>query len=310
MPSPFVDHPRKQIVRELWNTPILEWLYSRWGAKYLYLGLPGPEAHDVKLWAKMIENVIAFEVTDDIGDNPRANFERLISNLTLLNISNTVYHGYLEDVVLWKRDLDGRKFELNKFVTLFNLDFCNAITGKVPTKDGRRCLRFESIRELITLQRLLYRITGEARFVILVTALDAFHAAEMNHFIRRRTLTNGIRGAVDRILNGGTLPHAPIQHNTELLRLFMFEFLRNCLVGQNVRSLFLPTLKFKGTSQSSPMIHLCVICQMESLESAQVTDEQSTDEFVSMGIISVGDRGLASGSPDPVVLLTNSWVGR
>ena len=71
--------------------------------------------------------------------DPRENFERLGSDLTLLHLPHTVYHGYLEDVVLWKEDLDGREFVLNKFVTLFNLDFCNAITGKVPTKEGKKC---------------------------------------------------------------------------------------------------------------------------------------------------------------------------
>jgi len=310
MPSPFVDHPRKRIVRERWNTPTLEWLFQKWGAKYLYLGLPGPEAHDIKLWAKMIENVIAFEITDNTGVNPRGNFERLISNLTLLNLPHSVYHGYLEDIVLWKEDLDGMEFKLDKFITLFNLDFCNAITGKVPTPTGGKCWRFEAIRELITLQRSLYRMTGEARFIMLVTARDEFHAKEMRRFIKRRTLTNEIRNAVDSILSRETLPNTEIQHNTELLRLFMFDFLRNCLVGQNVRSFFLPTVKFIGASRRSPMIHLCVICQMESVESAQVTDEQSAHEFINMGIVSAGDRGLSKGSPDPITLLKNSWVSR
>jgi len=310
MPGSFTDHHRKRIVREMWNTPILEWLFQRWGAKYLYLGLPGPEAHDIKLWANMIESVIAFEITDDTKDNPRETFERLRFNLTLINLPHTVYYGYLEDVVLWREDLDGREFTLNKFVTLFNLDFCNAITGKVPTKDGKKCLRFESIRELITLQRSLYRMTGEARFIILITARDEFHATEMNRFIKRRTLNSRMRNAVDIILSRETLPNTDIQRNTELLRLFMFDFLRNCLLGQNVKFFFLPTMKFIGTTRSSSMIHLCVICQMESLESAQVADEQNDEEFIRMGIISAGDRGLSKGSPSPITLLENSWVSR
>ena len=58
------------------------------------------------------------------------------------------------------------------------------------------------------------------------------------------------------------------------------------------------------------MIHLCAICQMENLESAQVTDEQNDEEFLNMGIISAGDRGLSKDSPDPITLLENSWVNR
>ncbi len=250
MPSPFVDHPRKRIVREIWDTPILEWLFRRWGAKYLYLGLPGPEAHDIKLWASMVGEVIAFETTDDSRDNPRENLERINSTLTLLNLPYTVYHGNIEDVVLWKEDLDGIEFKYNKFVTLFNLDFCNAITGKVDAKDGRRCLRFESIRELITLQRSLYRTTGVSKFVILITVLDAFHTPEIVRFTGKSSLSNAMRTAVANILGEKRLLDRPIQHNTNLLRLFILDFLSNCLVGQNVRSFFLPLIKYEGRSRS------------------------------------------------------------
>jgi hypothetical protein len=309
MPSPFEDHLRKRIVREKWNTPILEWLFNIWGAKYLYLGLPGPEAHDIKLWAKMIEKVIAFEITDDKGINPRGNFEQLISNLTLLNLPHIVYHGYLEDVVLWKQDLDEKEFTLDKFITLFNLDFCNSITGKVPTPDGRKCWRFEAIRELITVQRALYRATGASKFVMLITAYDAFHRREMDRFISKRDLAGEIRTAVkkERLVR---VPDSDLYRNTELLRLFMFDFLRTYLVGQNVKSFFLPAVKFFGRTKKSPMIHFCVVCEMENLESAQVVDEQSAGDFLGMDMVTAEDRGLTKGLLDPITLLANSWIGR
>jgi hypothetical protein len=309
MPGSFTDHHRKRIVRELWNTPILEWLFQKWGAKYLYLGLPGPEAHDIKLWAKMIENVIAFEITDDTGVNPRGNFERLISNLTLLNLPHSVYHGNIEDVILWKEDLEGREFKNDRFVTLFNLDFCNPITGMIRTRNSRKCLRFEAIREIVTMQRALFRTTGASKFVMLITAYDAFHHKEMNRFVSRRDLANEIRAVVNKE-HAVKLPHSDLYRNTELLRLFIFDFLRGCFVGQNVKSFFLPTVEFLGRTRWSPMIHFCVVCSMENLESAQVVDEQSAGDFVGMKIVSVKDRGLKIGSPNPITLLTNSWVGQ
>ncbi len=309
MPSHFIDHPRKRIVREMWNTPILEWIFHRWGEKYLYLGLPGPEAYDIKLWAKMIEKVIAFEITDDTSDSPRRNFERLRSNLTLLNLPHTVYHGYLDDVVLWKKDLDENEFTIDKFVTLFNLDFCNSITGKVPTPNGRKCLRFEAIRELIAIQRVLYRATGASRFVILITAYDAFHRNVMDRFISKRDLASEIRTVVCNE-RPEKLKDSSLYRNTELLRLFMFDFLRGCFEGQNVKYFFLPTVKFFGRTKMSPMIHFCTICAMENLESAQVVNEQSAGDFVSMGMVTVKDSGLTKGSPDPITLLANSWVGQ
>jgi len=309
MPGSFTNHHRKRIVREKWNTPILKWLFQRWGAKYLYLGLPGPEAHDIKLWANMIESVIAFEITDDTGDNPRGNFECLGSNLTLLHLPHTVYHGNLEDVVLWKKDLDQKEFIIEKFVTLFNLDFCNPITGLIQTGDRRKCLRFEAIREIITMQRALFRTTGVSKFVMLITAYDAFHYKEMRRFISRRDLPSEIRTVVNRE-RSVKLPDSSLYRNTELLRLFVFDFLRGCFAGQNIKSFFLPAVEYLGKTQYSPMIHFCVVCAMESVESAQVVDEQSAGDFVGMSIVSVKNSGLKNDSPNPISLLTNSWVGR
>jgi hypothetical protein len=257
----------------------------------------------------MIEKVIAFEVTDDTGLNPRGNLERLRFNLTLLNLPHIVYHGYLEDVVLWKRDLDEQGFAPDKFITLFNLDFCNSITGKVPTPDGGKCWRFEAIRELITVQRALYRATGASKFVMLITAYDAFHRREMDRFISRRELASEVRTIVTRE-KAVKVPKSSLYRNTELLRVFMFDFLRAYLVGQNVKSFFLPPVKFFGKIQWSPMIHFCVVCAMEDLQSAHVVDEQSTGEFVGMGMVTAEDGGLTKGSPNPVALLKNSWVGR
>lgn len=312
MSSLFIDHPRKQTVREKWNTPILTWLYRKWGAKYLYLGLPGPEAHDIKLWAEMIERVIAFEITDDTKDNPRENFERLSANLTLMKLPHTVYHGNLEDVVLWKRDLDEKEFTIDKFITLFNLDFCNSITGKVPTPNGRKCWRFETIREIITIQRALFRTTGVSKFVMLITVYDAFHRREMDRFIARQDLASDIRTSVSRE-RAVKVPDSTLYQNTELLRLFVFDFLRGCFAGQNIKSFFLPAVKFSGRTPYSPMIHFCVVCEMENMESAQVVDEQNAGDFVNMGIVTADNAAIRRGRDDlvdPLVSLKNTWVGQ
>jgi len=144
---------------------------------------------------------------------------------------------------------------------------------------------------------------------MLITAYDAFHRREMERFISRRDVAIEIRTVLKRehFVN---VPNSDLYRNTELLRLFMFDFLRAYLVGQNVKSFFLPAVKFFGRTTKSPMIHFCVICAMENLESAQVMDEQSAGDFVSMDMVTAEDRGLTKGSPDPTALLANSWVGR
>ena len=59
--NPF-DTPGKRAVREQWNTPFLRLLNKKHGFRYRYMGLPGVELLDVKLWRDMIDEVIAFEV--------------------------------------------------------------------------------------------------------------------------------------------------------------------------------------------------------------------------------------------------------
>ena len=60
----FRESSGKKTVRENWNTPVLRYLHSKYGIRYRYMGLPGTELNDVKLWADMIDEVIAFEVKD------------------------------------------------------------------------------------------------------------------------------------------------------------------------------------------------------------------------------------------------------
>ena len=117
----------------------------------------------------------------------------------------------------------------------------------VPAGDGRRCLRFEAIREIVTMQRALYRARGASKFVMLITAYDAFYRGEMDRFISRRDLASEVRTVVNRELPV-KLRDSALYRNTELLRLFMFDFLRGCFAGQNVKSFFLPPVKFSLVS--------------------------------------------------------------
>ena len=65
--SPFTDNPEKGVVRQQWNTPLLQHLHQQYGVRYRYLGLPGTDLIDVKLWREMIDEVIAFEPPDKDG---------------------------------------------------------------------------------------------------------------------------------------------------------------------------------------------------------------------------------------------------
>jgi len=289
MPARFEDHPRKQIVRELWDSPILRWLYEQWGAKYLYFGLPGPGVVDVKLWRDMIRRVVAFEIESENANNPRRSIEELGQNLNLLGVPYSVYCGFMEEVILDGEDRDGRKLLLDELVTLFNLDFCNRISGGIETVTGVRCRRFEALREVVTMQRRLYRRTGANKFVMLITAFDSLHVREVERFIRQ-DLTQEMNDFVEAVLEEDPLPPRGYVENTELAKAFVFCFLRDYLHGQNVQSVFLPPVSYMGRTQRSPMIHFVVVCSMEAEEEAQVVDRQSAGDFLSLRLLRAEER--------------------
>jgi hypothetical protein len=79
---PFIDNPEKKIIREKWNTPLLQHLHGQ-GIKFRYMGLPGVDLIDVKLWKTMIEEIIAFEPRDENGDG-RGPIEKMRRNLKIL----------------------------------------------------------------------------------------------------------------------------------------------------------------------------------------------------------------------------------
>ncbi len=312
----FLDHPRKRVVREQWDTPILRALYEVWGKKYFYVGLPGPAAIDIELWRDMISRVVAFEMECQHAENPRKNIISLNRKLTLLNIPSSVYCGSLEEVVIWGKDIDRKEFHLDEFVTLYNLDFCNSITGRITTADGRhRCLRFEALREIVALQRTLYRQTGAGRFVLLITAFDSFHARDMKRFLSSDDLSPDVRAHCKAALGKRRLARLPvITGQTQLLRMFVFVCLRDYFRGQNVESWFLPPVSYLGRSESSPMVHFTVICSMGEMESAQVVDRQRARDFIKRGIVQANEQGLfpevaATGS-DPVAIVRDSLASQ
>jgi hypothetical protein len=312
MPSRFEDHPRKKIVRETWDTPALRWLYQKWGAKYFYFGLPGAEAADVKIWSEMIGGIIEFEVEREGTSNPRENIQELSRNLTLMGIPYLVYCGFMEEVVLDGEDRDGQKLSLDEFVTLFNLDFCNRISGRIDTIEGRRCRRFEAIREVIALQRNLFRTTGANKFIMLITAFDSLHVTEIERFISNPDLPEETAQFVRSVLDSRPLPQRGYVENTDLIKAFVFSFLREYLHGQNVSSVFLPPVYYMGRTIRSPMVHFVVVCYMESQEQAQVVDSQSAEEFLNLNLLHATDNRLEVATvsstqgnvvQDPVVFL-------
>lgn len=285
------DFPRKNTVREQWDTPVLAALSKHWCKKFFYCGLPGPEALDIKLWKDMIERVVAFQTLSDSG-NPRGEMIQLARELSILNMRHTVYCGALEEVLLRREDYDGKKFELNELVTLYNLDFCNCITGAVTTTAGRKRVRFEALRQIAAFQRELFRQCGATRFVMLLTVHDTFHP----NCVTKRFRDSNLPEATRRFVRNARQPvpfgkEGVLCRSTDFLKAFVFTCLSDYMGGQNVMTVFLPAVAYMGRSTRSPMLHFVVICEMGPAESPGGS-RQSAQEFLELATMKATETAI------------------
>lgn len=293
MSSDFLDHPRKRVVREKWNTPLLRSLSSQWKSKFVYCGLPGPKALDIVLWKEMIKQVIAFELECVDGTDIRRNVVALNRQLALLSIPSVVYVGPLEEVLLRGEDYDGQKLRFEELVTLYNLDFCNALTGSVTTKNGRQQLRFETLREICSVQRKLYRQCGVDRFVLFITVSNAFHKKPVLNRLRDRELPAATRVFLEEA--GQIVPfnrEQTLYSNTDVLKAFVFTCVRDSFHGQNIRPIFLPVVSYQGTTARSPMLHFAIVCCMGAQSTPFDEPLQSAEGFFKLATLTATDTSI------------------
>ena len=288
MAGSFHDHPRKKTVRERWDTPLLRWLRFLWQAKFFYFGLPGPKAIDLWLWKDIVIRIIAFEQETEDPRNPRCALIELNRQLALLGIRNAVFCGPMEEVILRRQDYDHKPFSPDDFVTLYNLDFCGAITERIVTGGQSRCLRFEALREIASLQRDFYRQTHLSRFVLFITTRDEFDERALSKGLRKPDLPQATKDFVARI-GVPTRLGKGMARSTELLRAFVFTFIRECFGGQNITSVFLPPIAYMGSSDASPMVHFAVVCKMGPEEDPHVSELQSADQFFDLRLLRATD---------------------
>jgi len=237
MDRKYKDHDRKKIVRNSWNAPVLRILSEEWDRKYLYLGLPGPEVEDIKDWQQLIKFVIAFEFDKE----DRKDLIRLKENLTLMDIDHVVFCGPMESTIIDCEDMDGNEFDPDEFITLFNMDFTNAITGMIQDINGSyRRRRYELFREISSFQKDLYHDSKWDRFILLLTIDNQFHNYEMKKFINSDGLLPEVSSYVNLIKKDSVRVKGELFNNTNLLKVFVFNFIRDCFNGNNIKTTFCP----------------------------------------------------------------------
>jgi len=263
MPGTFADSPGKRAVREQWDTPLLRYLHDEWKLKFRYMGLPGVDILDLKLWGDMIDEVIAFEVPDQSSD-PRGSIRRLRNNLRLLGKRSVAYYGPFEEVVILGRDYDGSEYRQEHVITLYNLDFCDEIGSRIQTQEhGHPVWRFEALRRVLQDQRECYDKNGGPNwFVLLLTVKNQISADRLSEF-----LSENLYAETDRYCQVcqplKPIPSAGYLKGTHTwgLKAFIHNALRSYLITPNISALFFPLVKYMGRTAQSPMLHWMVFCR-------------------------------------------------
>ena len=265
----FGDSLGKKAVRELWDTPLLKYLHQTYNLRFRYMGLPGVDLLDVKLWKDMIDEVIAFEIRAEPNDDDplgRRYITELRRNLQLLGIPGYAYFGSIEEVVNRREDYEGTKYSQNNFIPLYNLDFCDEIASKIATAhSGEIVLRFQVIRQILADQQECYkRFGGLGIFLILLTVRNQLGARKLRSFLSKN-LYSDTQNYVEVCNRLSNLPlkGSVIGTHTWALKAFLHNTIRQYLSNPNISATFFPMVKYTGKTPGSPMIHCMILCRFE-----------------------------------------------
>ncbi len=276
MASPFKDNPEKCVVRKQWNTPLLEYLHDTHGVRYRYLGLPGTDLIDVKLWRSMIDEVIAFEPLDRDGYGTRA-ITALRQNMRKMGVPGWAYCGSFEEVVLRRKDFDGQDYAQGGLVTLYNLDFCNEISSPVDTQErGKQVWRFEAIRQVLRDQVACYKETGGPRhFILMLTVRNQIGSQKIRKFLSPSKLQGDAKTFYTKCSKINAIPPKEeklplIGSHSWALKTLLHNMLCSYFGNPNLSALFFPQVLYQGTKvrdgTESPMLHWLVLCRFGKVE--------------------------------------------
>lgn len=305
--SPFTDNPEKRVVRKQWDTPLLVHLYNTYGVRYRYLGLPGTDLIDVKLWRNMIDEVIAFEPPDKV-DGGRTAIDALTRNMRKAGVPGRAYCGSFEEVVLLRKDFDGQHYVQDKVVTLYNLDFCNEICSAVETQDGgKRVWRFQAIRQVLRDQVDCYQSTGgPSHFILMLTVRNQIGARKIREYLRPSTLQGDAQAFYKKCSAAKAIPTQGhlIGSYSWALKTLLHNMLRNYFGNPNFSGLFFPQVLYHGTRVrirggggflESPMLHWLVLCRFGDVETP--SPEFWPNEYLSRASIAVQNEEALTWAP-------------
>lgn len=322
----FVNNPQKDVVRSLWDTPLLRYLHDTYRVKFRYCGLPGVELLDVRQWQDMIEDVIAFEPPDKGTERADrlAGIMTLRHNMAKYGITGQAYCGSFEEIVILRKDFEGQPYKQNRIVTLYNLDFCDEIASKIETAEhGKQMWRFEAIRQILRDQHDAFnQYKSPSWFILMITIRNQMDAAKLRTFLKPKGLHASVKEYHDECVKTTPIPSSgPLVGTfTWAIKAFLFDILCRYFGNPNLHALFFPCLRYQGTKKwlarekkylASPMLHALLLCRFGDPQAQ--APEQWPDGYLSMPsaavsnekIIWMADSREAVGSDTPG---TVAWI--
>ena len=298
----FKDTIQKKVLRIQWCKSLIKFVHEKLKYKLIYLGLPGPQALDLLEWIDYIEQVIAFQCRD--YPNPSSinqsrdkvlelekklrDFERQ-GKLTTFSL----YDGYIEEVVLRGRDINGNQLSQNDVVTIYNLDFCNGITVPLKVKDDegniQECYKSDAIRRLLEIQRDISSQTRCKKFIMFLTVHSFFWDQEARNFIKQ-TESEVLKKYFSKIrsLHGW-------RQRIRQLKAYIFDTVKRYFCNYDFTPEFLPVIYYKGAGLvRENWLLLFTIIGAENKGISEAPCFQRTDDFLSQKFLTVRGKSLIS----------------
>jgi hypothetical protein len=312
----------KNFIRQQWNQPIIKFLSKRVDEKLVYIGLPSPEAADIKQWLEYIKSVFAFQCRDygssSIPSQSRESILKLEDFLRQLERQGkiddyVVYDGYLEEVVLKGFDNSPNEIEFNtdRFITLYNLDFCNDIASPIEyvdkNGDTKKVYKFNAIQRLLEIQKSLSKVSN--KFIFFLTVHCSYNGAELQNFTNNPP-NDHINNYIKQYqkLKGD-------KKNAEIVRLFVCHNIQKYFAASSFSYHILPVIKYQGINDT-PLLHFAVLGVHSNPTAEGVANYQSLDKIIKQKFVTINFEQFENeaileeeqhiDNIDPISIFTNS----
>lgn len=294
----FKDTIRKEVIRKQWCKPLIKFINEKLKYKLIYLGLPGPQALDLLEWIEYIDQVIAFQCRDypnpSSGDQPREKVVELEAKLRDFEREGklttfSLYDGYIEEVVLRGRDINGDEFSQNDVVTIYNLDFCNGITVPVDVLDDegniQKYYKSDAIRRLLEIQRDVSSKIKSKKFIMFLTIHSNFYEEEAVNFIGQ-TESEPLKKYFLKI---NSLSRST--KSIRLLKAYIFDILKNYFCDCGFTPEFLPVINYIGAGRGRKnWLLLFTVIGAVNKGVARAQYFQSTDDLLNQKFITIKEK--------------------